>query len=134
MASTTILDTVKDAANAANTANTATKRKHRTFMLHHPTTMAPLGRFVSTDWRYAALKCASRDHKTIFLRQTGTREVREFKGARVEIPPKEIIRGGRTIKYEFRPQVTSVRSFVYTGEINEDADVKTNPVASPDKV
>jgi len=136
MASTTILDTVKDAAPAptpAKTAKTAKTKRHRTFMLHDAKTMAPLGRFVSTDWRYAALKAASRNFETILLRQTGTREVREFKGARVEIPPKEIVRGGRTIKYNFRPQVTSVRSFVYDGAINESADVKTNPVAAPEK-
>ena len=125
MASTTIVDT-------APTANKAKNAKSRTFMLHDPTTMAALGRFVSTDWRYAALKAATRSHETILLRQTGTREVREFKGTRAKIEPKEIVRGGRTITYEYRPQVTSVRSFVYTGAIDENADVKTNP-AGPEK-
>lgn len=129
MASTTIDSAPIDSAPVANKTKNA---KSRTFMLHDPKTMAALGRFVSTDWRYAALKACTRRHETILLRQTGTREVREFKGARVKIEPKVIVRGGRTITYEYRPQVTSVRSFVYTGAIDEDADVKTNPVA-PEK-
>ena len=128
MASTQIVDTAPAAAPATN----KTKNKTRTFMLHDPKTMAALGRFVSTDWRYAALKAATRSHETILLRQTGTREVREFRGTRAKIEPKEIVRGGRTITYEYRPQVTSVRSFVYSGAIDENAEVETNPVA-PEK-
>jgi len=105
----------------------AEKKPKRTFMLHSAVDMTALGRFVSTDWRYAALKAASRGHKKILLRQTGTREVREFNGDRVEIPPKEISRGGRTIVYTHRPQVKYIRKFVYSGAIDESI-TKTNPV------
>ncbi len=99
-----------------------TQRKpKRTFMLHSHVDMSALGRFVSTDWRYAALKAASRGHTKILLRQTGTREVREFNGDKVAIAPKTITRGGRTIVYTHRPQVKYVRKFMYDGAIDESA-------------
>jgi hypothetical protein len=105
------------------------KKPRRTFMLHSPTDMTALGRFVSTDWRYAALKAASRGHTKILLRQTGTREVREFDGARVEISPKEITRGGRSIVYTHRPQVKFQRKFLYAGVIDDtDLTTATNPI------
>lgn len=104
------------------------KKPRRTFMLHSPGDMTALGRFISTDWRYAALKAASRGHTKILLRQTGTREVREFDGNRLEIEPKEINRGGRIIKYTHRPQVKYNRKFVYSGAVDENSSVPTNPV------
>lgn len=104
------------------------KKPRRTFMLHSPDDMTALGRFISTDWRYAALKAASRGHTKILLRQTGTREVREFDGNRLEIEPKEINRGGRIIKYTHRPQVKYNRKFVYSGAVDENSSVPTNPV------
>ena len=130
MATTTIRDAPAPApaAPASANANANAKRNKRTFMLHEPSSMSALGRFVSTDWRYGALKAASRGHTKILLRQTGTREVREFNGSRVEIEPKEITRGGRTIVYTHRPQVKFVSKFVYTGAIDDSADVATNPV------
>ena len=105
------------------------KKPTRTFMLHDPVSMAALGRFVSTDWRYAALKAASRDHTKILLRQTGTREIREFQGAKITIPPKIIVRGGREISYTHRPSVKFVHKFIYEGAVDEEAKVATNPVA-----
>jgi hypothetical protein len=104
------------------------KKPRRTFMLHSAEDMTALGRFISTDWRYAALKAASRGHKKILLRQTGTREVREFDGDRIEIEPKEINRGGRVIKYTHRPQVKFNRKFVYSGAVDETSTVPNNPV------
>jgi hypothetical protein len=129
-------DTVASATGSNDNGNdqaTQTKRKYkRTFMLHSVTDMTALGRFISTDWRYAALKAASRGHTKILLRQTGTREVREFDGNRIAIDPKEITRGGRTITYTHRPQVKFNKKYMYSGAIDETAPVKTNPVAIPD--
>lgn len=88
----------------------------QTFMLHDPVSLASIGRFVTTakgDWRAAALKAASRGHTKIYLRRTGTKEVREYSGAKVEIPPKTITRGDRSITYTHRPSATFVRSFVW---------------------
>jgi len=131
MATTTIRDVSAAAPvpDEPKTAVPAAKKPKRTFMLHSASDMTALGRFVSTDWRYAALKAASRGHTKILLRQTGTREVREFDGDRVEISPKEITRGGRTIVYTHRPQVKFARKFTYAGAI-DDADAaptKLNP-------
>ncbi len=128
MASTIILDTKTQGAVVDDNNTDNGKKAKRTFMLHSATDMAALGRFISTDWRYAALKAASRGHTLILLRQTGTREVREFDGARVAIVPKEINRGGRIITYTHRPQVKFNRKFVYAGAIDENASVATNPV------
>ena len=121
--------TIRDVPTASpKVAAPKVKKPKRTFMLHSAKDMTALGRFVSTDWRYAALKAASRGHAKIFLRQTGTREVREFTGDRVEITPKEISRGGRTIVYTHRPQVKFVRKFTYAGAIDDtDLGLKLNP-------
>ena len=100
----------------------AKKRKPRiTFMLHHPDTMANLGKFVSTDYRYAALKAATRGTKRILLRKTNTKEVREFAGDIVPLPqPKVIQRMGREIVYTKKPKVRFVRGFVYKGPLPAD--------------
>lgn len=119
--------TIRDAHIPSTPQKRTTEKTKRTFMLHSSTDMTPLGRFISTDWRYAALKAATRGHTQILLRQTGTREVKEFAGQRVDIEPKAIERGGRTITYNHRPQVKYVRSFVYTGAIDETAAVADNP-------
>lgn len=120
---------------AAAAANNAAKGKSssgtkRTFMLHSLADMSALGRFVSTDWRYAALKAASRGHTGILLRQTGTREVREFEGSCVPIEAKEITRGGRTITYRHRPVVKFTRKFTYKGAIDDTTAVQNNPKAA----
>lgn len=107
------------------------KKPKRTFMLHSPEDMTALGRFISTDWRYAALKAASRGHTNILLRQTGTREVRNFEGAKIPIEPKEITRGGRVIRYTNRPSVTFKNKFIYSGAVDDTAKVVTNPTAAP---
>lgn len=123
-----------DSTTTITKTTTRTKNTNkRTFMLHAPDDMSALGRFVSTDWRYAGLKAASRGHTKILLRQTGTREVREFEGSKVEIDPKTIVRGGREIKYTHRPSVKFVRKFTYAGAVDDNAKVANNPVAPTGK-
>ena len=119
MASTTIRvpTTAQDGSSGDKKKKQQSKKK--TFMLHDPSDMSALGRFVSTDWRYAALKAASRDHTNIVLRQTGTREVRKFTGSKVPIEPKQITRGGRTISYTHRPSVKYLGTFTYDGLIEK---------------
>lgn len=97
------------------------KKAKGTFMLHDPKDMSSLGKYVSTDYRYAALKVASRGHKKILLRRTNTKEVREFEGSVVTLDtPKEIHRGDRVIKYNKKPAVKFVRKFVYSGPMDDD--------------
>lgn len=101
------------------------KAKH-TYMLHDPTCMSSLGKFVSTDYRYAALKVASRGHTDIVLRKTNTRECRQYKGEVVTLDePKEIRRGERTITYHKKPRVTFVRKWVYAGPAVSDDPEET---------
>lgn len=91
-----------------------TSKKKSTFMLHDPDTMTCKGKFVAMDFRYAALKCASRGNTTIYLRKTNTREIRVFEGAIVELEqPKEIRRGDRVITYRTKPVVKFLRKFVF---------------------
>jgi hypothetical protein len=100
-----------------------------TFMLHDPQTMASLGKYQSTDFRYAALKVASRGYQNILLRKTNTKEIREFTGAVVNLEnPKEIQRGNRVIRYTKKPEVKFVRKWMYKGPIDDD-DVATETVA-----
>jgi len=119
--------TTTTAANNTRTDEPKNKKPKRTFMLHAADDMTALGRFISTDWRYAALKAASRGHTNILLRQTGTREVRKFDGQKVAIDAKQITRGGRTITYTHRPQVKYNGKFTYAGAI-DDTNKVTNPV------
>lgn len=99
------------------------KKPKSTFMLHDPKDLSSLGKYQSTDYRYAALKVASRGHKHILLRKTNTKEVREFTGDVVPLDkPKEIHRGDRVIKYTKKPVVKFVKKWVYQGDINDGPD------------
>lgn len=90
-------------------------------MLHDPKDLSSLGKYQSTDFRYAALKVASRGHKSILLRKTNTKEIREFTGDVVALDtPKEIHRGDRVIKYTKKPVVKFVKKWVYQGAIADD--------------
>jgi hypothetical protein len=99
---------------------TRNKRPRLTFMLHAPDTYENLGKFQSSDARYAALKCASRGHKNILLRQTNTSQIVEYEGSVQDLDvPKEITRGDppRTIRYTKKPVVRFVKKYVYTGPV-----------------
>ena len=94
-----------------------------TFMLHEPSDMSSLGKYVSTDYRYAALKVASRGHTRILLRKTNTKEIREFLGEVVPLDtPKEIHRGDRVIRYHKKPTVKFVKRWVYAGPVPDDEE------------
>lgn len=106
------------------------KKEKKTFMLHHPDTFASLGKFVSTDFRYAALKAASRGHKKILLRITDTKLVYEFQGDIVELEIPQIVkRGEREISYNKKPTVKFVQKFIYNGPVKDDVleDAETKP-------
>ena len=91
-----------------------------TFMLHDPVDMSSLGKYVSTDYRYAALKVASRGHTRILLRKTNTKEIREFAGEVVPLEvPKEIHRGDRVIRYYKKPTVKFLKRWVYAGHVDD---------------
>lgn len=97
------------------------KKPKSTFMLHDPKDLSSLGKYQSTDFRYAALKVASRGHKQILLRKTNTKEIREFQGDVVTLDtPKEIHRGDRVIKYSKKPVVKYVKKWVYQGAPLDD--------------
>ena len=119
------------AADAVPTA-VSEKKKHPkfTFMLHDSSDMSSLGKYVSTDYRYAALKVASRGHTRILLRKTNSREIREFVGEVVTLDvPKEIHRGDRVIKYFKKPTVKFVKRWVYSGAVVETETVPAETVA-----
>lgn len=96
-------------------------------MLHHPETFASLGKFQSTDWRYSALKVASRGHKKILLRKTNSKVVYEYNGSVVDLEEPQIVkRGEREIQYSKKPVVKFVRKFVYEGAIPEEEEETQN--------
>ena len=107
--------------DAATTPTTPTVKKAKiTFMLHDAGDMCSLGKYVSTDYRYAALKAASRGHHRILLRKTNTKEVREFEGDVVPLEnPKKISRGDRVIEYNKKPSVRYKGKFVFEGALPE---------------
>lgn len=111
----------KPAARAPTSPAERKKHPKFTFMLHDPSDMSSLGKYVSTDYRYAALKVASRGHTRILLRKTNTKEIREFTGNVVTLDtPKEIHRGDRVIRYSKKPVVKFVKKWVYQGAIDDD--------------
>lgn len=100
------------------------RKEKCTFMLHDPNDLSSLGKYQSTDFRYAALKVASRGHKSILLRKTNTKEMREFTGDVVALDvPKEIHRGDRVIKYTKRPVVKFVKKWTFEGQIDDDDEL-----------
>ena len=93
-------------------------------MLHDPRDLSSLGKYQSADFRYAALKVASRGHKHILLRKTNTKEIREFAGDVVALDtPKQIHRGDRVITYSKKPVVKFVKKWLYQGTIDDDTSV-----------
>lgn len=115
-------------APAAAPAAPRTKKPKSTFMLHDPVDFHPLGKFISTDYRYAALKTASRGVTKILLRKTNTKTIREFEGRIITLDaPKEIVRGNRTIVYAKKPAVKFVKAFLYTGPVIDDSEEAAAP-------
>lgn len=80
-------------------------------------------RYQSSDFRYAALKVASRGHKDIHLRKTNTKQVYQFEGDVVTLKePQTIMRGDRAITYSKKPSVKLVKKYIYNGTVDESAD------------
>jgi hypothetical protein len=105
------------------------KRPKFTFMLHDPEDMTSLGKFVSTDFRYAALKVASRGHTNIVLRKTNSKECREFRGDVLSLDePQQIRRGERVIVYKVKPIVKFLRKWVW----EQADDAVPEPAAAVD--
>lgn len=111
------------------------KRKPRcTFMLHDPKNFSSLGKYVSTDARYSALKAASRGIQEIYLRKTNSKLIYYYKGAVVTLDkPQVVMRGTREIVYTKKPIVKFQKKFVYDGDLNLDAE-DVAPAESPDRV
>lgn len=103
-------------------------RPRSCFMLHAPETFVPLGKFQSSDARYAALKAASRGHTDILLRQTNTRIISQYEG-RVQTldEPHVTVRQGREITYTKKPVVKFVKKFPFEGKIVSEDAVPENP-------
>jgi hypothetical protein len=104
-------------------------RPRVTYMLHAPETFVPLGKFQSSDARYAALKAASRGHTDILLRQTNTRIISQYEGKVQTLDqPHVTVRQGREITYSKKHCVKFVKKFPFEGKIiSEDAPL--NPKA-----
>ena len=115
---------------AAGVAKRRAARPRVCYMLHAPTTFAPLGKFQSSDARYAALKAASRGHTDILLRQTNTRIISQYVGnVQTLDQPHITTRQGREIVYSKKPVVKFVKKFPFTGQVVDDAAVPENPKA-----
>jgi hypothetical protein len=60
----------------------------------------------------AAKKAASRGHKKILLRETGSKDVHEFKGKVAKLmEPKVVTIAGKEVKYTKEASVVKVRKF-----------------------
>lgn len=116
---------------------TPIKKQKYTFMLHDCKTMQAIGKLVSVDYRYGALKACSRINKLpesckgeeentcrIWLRRTNTKIIREYLGKVVTLDtPQVVVRQNREIVYTKRPQVKYVKQWVWQdGGATMDAD------------
>jgi hypothetical protein len=90
-----------------------------TFMLHDPKTFASLGKYVSTDARYSALKAASRGIEDIYLRKTNSKIIYHYKGSVVTLDTPQVVnRGSRQITYTKKPVVKFQSKFVFDGDLS----------------
>jgi len=104
--------------NSAPDVKARAKKPKYTYMLHDPEDMTSLGKYVSTDYRYAALKVVSRWHKKglrrILLRRTNSKEIHEFEGSVTPLDkPKVIRRAGQEIMYHHRPDVKFIKAWTF---------------------
>lgn len=91
-----------------------------TFMLHDPKTFASLGKYISTDARYSALKAASRGIADIYLRKTNSKIIYHYQGSVVTLDePQVVMRGKRKIEYTKKPIVKFLKKFVYEGDVSK---------------
>lgn len=112
-----------DVATAASNGAEKVKKPVRTFMLHKPDTLEQIGKFSSTDYRYAALKAATRGHTDIWLRETNTKIIYVYTGRRVDLEnPQEIRRGNQVIVFKSKPEVKFVKKQPFGGDISHDND------------
>lgn len=101
-------------------------------MLHEPRTLQALCKCQSTDFRYAALKCASRRDKLppscsnedgstkILLRRTNSKVLREYTGNVITLDtPQQVVRDGRTITYTKKPQVKFMKSWTWDDALHD---------------
>ena len=129
------------APETSNTTSDAAKTKKSprpksTFMLHAPPPPgggngigAGIGKFVSTDYRYAALKCASRKHTVIHLRKTNSKLVYEFQGGIQALEtPHTVKRGDQEFVCKNRPFVKFIRTYV-ANTIPEDESIDADTLA-----
>ena len=125
-----------DASAPTNEIAKKTPKPKSTYMLHDPKTFASLGKYVSTDARYSALKAASRGVEDIYLRKTNTKIIFHYKGSVVNLDkPQVVLRGTREIVYSKKPVVKFQKKFVYEGDLDLDGqDVETDekPAAMTD--
>ena len=107
-------------------------KQKKTYMLHAVDTCECIGKMAGSDYRYSALKAASRGHKRIWVRQTNTKEMREYQGDIIKLAtPKEVKRGDRTITYTQRPTVKLVNKWTYQGPTTGD---DAEPTKAPEAV
>lgn len=107
-----------DTAPVETTRSGKPKKPRLTFMLHDPKDMSCLSKYKSTEVRYAALKAASNGHTNILLRQTNSKEIRQYSGKVVMLDkPKEVRRGNDPTKppivYTKEPKVTFEKKWTY---------------------
>lgn len=96
-----------------------TPKSKSTFMLHDAKTFASLGKYVSTDARYSALKAASRGIENIYLRKTNSKIIYHYEGSVVTLDtPQVVTRGKRSITYTKKPVVKFKGKFVYDGDLS----------------
>lgn len=106
-----------------NATAAKTPKPKFTFMLHDPKTFESLGKYVSTDARYSALKAASRGVKDIYLRKTNSKIIYKYKGDIVTLDTPQVVkRGSREIVYSKKPVVKFQEKFVYQGNLDLDTE------------
>ena len=108
--------------------------KKQTYMLHTPDeSLKPIGRFVSTSIRGAALKAVTRGHSDIWLRRTGQKKIIKFKGEKKLLDqPRVVMKGEKEIVFKTKSVAERVGEDFMTDPRKaakmDAAEVDENPV------
>lgn len=108
--------------------------KKQSYMLHTPDEcLEPIGKFVSTSIRGAALKAVTRGHTDIWLRRTGQKKIVKFKGEKKPLDaPRVVMKGDKEIVFKTKSAAERVGELFMTDTRKaakmDAAEVDENPV------
>lgn len=99
------------------------------YMIYDPKSKCVLAMLTGVSHYRVALKMASRGHKKVWVRKTGSTLVREYEGSKKKLTkPRVVMRKGEQIKFMFEPSTRLVQSFHTQMHVRDPKNVKKGVV------